>query len=147
VSNLSVAQQRQASELGRLHRRAGELDQEISRRNLQMRMNCTGPEVIAEALRPLRQAHAEAEQAIADLESLNDDALVSRFVPEARPVEAVLLTDALARGERGPAQRVVSREPLPVRHEGVEASPVQPTATPPGRTYGYDRDGNLVALD
>lgn len=83
---------------------------------------------------------------IAELGGLGPDALVERYVPETTPVEAIPFGEAMARGEYGPRQVVVHRDAPPDRRIGGNPAPVHPTDAVPGRTYTYDKAGNLVVV-
>jgi hypothetical protein len=86
-------------------------------------------------------------EVIAELGALSPEALVAKYVPEARPVEAVPLRDTLKRGDYSPGvQVVVHTDPPITRRTGGNPAPVHPTQAPPGVTYTYDAGGNLVAM-
>ena len=86
------------------------------------------------------------EVEIAALGALTPTELVATFNPPPPDVEPIRLKDTLKRGELGPKQVVRNRETLPDRRTGGTAPPVMASIAPPGRTYTYNSDGQLVAL-
>jgi hypothetical protein len=90
---------------------------------------------------------ARLSDVITELGKLDNDALVQRYVPEAKPVQGTALREALSqKGEHGPSRLVVDRSVPESRRTGGNPHPVHPSQAAPGRTYGYDKDGSLVRL-
>jgi hypothetical protein len=131
---VNVAETRRASEVRRVQDKMADIQRELDR-GVHGHNGALDP-YLAERARVLAAERARLASTVADLEAVAGDELTERFVPEAKPVDAVSLRDSLThRGDMLPSQKVVSRETHP-GYRTAEAGPVQVENGPAGWTPG-----------
>jgi hypothetical protein len=152
VSNLTVATGRRADDVAKVRQALAAIERDIAA-GVNGANGIHNP-YLAERMTWLRDEHERLEGVMADLHSLSDEALVAKYVPEARAVEAPTMREAFPnRGDFGPEHEIVSREPLPNRQVGPRivplpspqsGQPISPERAQFGHTYSYDANGNLT---
>jgi hypothetical protein len=124
VSALSVAKDRRAAEIRRVQDSMADLQRELDH-GVHGHNGVLDP-YLQERARVLAAERERLASTVTELEGLGPDALVLRFVPEAKPVEVVNLEEAL-RGQNVPRQVVVNKDvPRLTRREGGDPGPGQP---------------------
>ncbi len=121
---MNVAESRRANAVRRVQDKIAEIQRELAR-GVHGHNGAADPYLLERA----RVLTAECERLardVADLEALHGDELAEQFLPEAKPVEAGNLEEAL-RGQIVPRQVVINKdEPRLTRRQGGDPRPGDP---------------------